>query len=94
MTDAVPSRFLRLVLRVDTFAKSRAGIMTLIPVLLVLVTAATPAGFATAGVLFAVCVLAGVVGRRYERSDEPLSPRTVAGQPGVRGSGGAVDAMS
>ncbi|MET9803402.1 hypothetical protein [Streptomyces sp. NPDC006368] len=74
MTDAAPSRFLRLVLRLDAFATSRTGGMTLIPVLLVLVTTDTLAGYVAAGTLFAALVLAGVVGRRQERSNEPLSP--------------------
>ncbi|MFG3497516.1 hypothetical protein [Streptomyces sp. NPDC047928] len=74
MTDAAPSRFLRLVLRVDAFATSRTGSMTLIPVLFVLVTTDTLAGYVAAGTLFAALVLAGVVGRRHERSNEPLSP--------------------
>ncbi|WP_282694235.1 hypothetical protein [Streptomyces sp. CC208A] len=72
MTDATPSRFLRLVLRADAFASSRAGTMTLIPVLLALVFTETLVGYVAAGVLFAASVAVGAVGLRHER----LSGRT------------------
>ncbi|ALO05823.1 hypothetical protein AQF52_0222 [Streptomyces venezuelae] len=53
---------------------SRAGIKTLIPVLLALVTTDTRAGHVAAGVLLTAFVLVGVVGRRYERPTNLFRP--------------------
>ncbi|MGW6396520.1 hypothetical protein ACWFR1_40015 [Streptomyces sp. NPDC055103] len=72
MTDATPSRFLRLVLRADAFVTSRIGTLTLIPVLLVLVVTDTLVGYVAAGALFAALVAVGVVGRRHQRLNEPF----------------------
>ncbi|MGW6540670.1 hypothetical protein ACWGBV_05525 [Streptomyces sp. NPDC055051] len=66
-TDPTPSRFLRLVLRADALATSRIGILTPIPLLLVLVGTDTVVGHVAAGALFAALVAVGVVGRRWDR---------------------------
>ncbi|MFF3690980.1 hypothetical protein [Streptomyces sp. NPDC002187] len=67
MTDASPSRFLRIVLRVDSFASSSAGTITLIGVLLALVFTHTVAGVVAATVLFAAWVAVGWTGLRHQR---------------------------
>jgi Flp pilus assembly protein TadG len=70
MTDAAPSRFLRIVLRADSFATSSAGTITLITALLMLVFTDTVAGFVAATVLFAAWVAVGLTGRRQQRLGE------------------------
>lgn len=72
MTQASPSRFLRIVLRADSFTTSSAGTITLISVLLTLVFTHTVAGVVAATVLFATWVAVGWTGRRHQR----LSGRT------------------
>ncbi|MEU3049408.1 hypothetical protein ABZ705_23360 [Streptomyces sp. NPDC006984] len=67
MTDTSPSRFLRIVLRVDSFATSSAGTITLIVALLALVFTDTAAGVAVATVLFVAWVAVGWTGRRHQR---------------------------
>ncbi|GHE42717.1 hypothetical protein [Streptomyces capitiformicae] len=67
MTDASPSRFLRIVLRADSFTTSSAGTITLIAVLLALLFTDTVAGTLAATVLFAAWVAVGWTGRRYQR---------------------------
>ncbi|MFI8326976.1 hypothetical protein [Streptomyces sp. NPDC085529] len=72
MTDATPSRFMRLVLRMDTLATSRIGTLALVPVLIVLVATDTVVGYMAAGALFSTMVAVGVAGRRSERRNSPL----------------------
>ncbi|MDX5567994.1 hypothetical protein PYK79_38585 [Streptomyces sp. ID05-04B] len=67
VTDASPSRFLRMALRADSFATSSAGTITLISVLFALVFTNTVAGVVAATVLFAAWVAVGWTGRRHQR---------------------------
>ncbi|WP_217145850.1 hypothetical protein [Streptomyces sp. AC627_RSS907] len=69
MTDASPSRFLRIVLRADSFTTSSAGTITLITALLALVFTDTVAGVVAATVLFAAWVAVGWTGRRHQQLD-------------------------
>ncbi|MFF9499717.1 hypothetical protein [Streptomyces sp. NPDC014656] len=69
MTDASPSRFLRIILRADSFTMSSAGTITMITALLALVFTDTVAGAVAAIVLFATWVAVGLTSRRYQRLD-------------------------
>ncbi|MEU8539893.1 hypothetical protein AB0C52_07800 [Streptomyces sp. NPDC048717] len=67
MTDASLSRFLRVVLRADSFATSSAGTIILSAAVFALVFTDTVAGIAAAVVLFAAWVAVGWTGRRHQR---------------------------
>ncbi|MEU3605625.1 hypothetical protein AB0E83_09220 [Streptomyces sp. NPDC035033] len=71
MPDATPSRFMRLVLRMDALATSRIGTLTLIPVLIAVVSTDTLVGYVVTGVLFSTMVAVGVASRRHERRNNP-----------------------